>query len=318
MPFTHLFVARKLKFYQLVVLDQALQSGSLLHAARTLGLTQPAVTKIIHELESYFDAPLLIRSSRGVSATALGDMLARRGRSLLSELSLLIDDVNAFQNGTSGHILVGTLLPASDCLLPRAIHLLQQRAPDVRVSIRLGPSSQLFPALSMGRLDLVVGCLPEDWHSSHDFAKLKAKALYAEELAIVCGAHHPLAERETVSVAALHNYSWILPTRESLLRPAVESLFHESGLSVPSSCIESLSLLTNISLLQDQSTISVMPKKAAQLFSQGRLLATLVIDTRLKFGDVGYIQARKRDLRPAATLLRECLELVAAEEQHAI
>lgn len=318
MPFTHLFVARKLKFYQLVVLDQALQSGSLLHAARTLGLTQPAVTKIIHELESYFGAPLLIRSSKGVSATALGDMLARRGRSLLSELSLLIDDVNAFQNGTSGHICVGTLLPVSDSLLPRAIHLLQRRAPDVRISIRLGPSNQLFPALSMGRLDLVVGSLPDDWQSSHDFTRLKAKALYSEELAIVCGAHHPLTERETVNLVALRSYPWILPTRDSLLRTTLENLFHEAGLSAPANAIESLSLLTNIGLMQDQHTITVMPKKTAQLLSQGGLLTTLVIGTRLKFGDVGYIQARIRDLRPAATLLRECLELVAAEERQVI
>ena len=84
MQFTHLSVARKLKFYQLMVFDQVLQSGSLLRAAQALSLTQPAVTKIIHELESYFDAPLLVRGNRGVRATALGELVARRSKSLAS------------------------------------------------------------------------------------------------------------------------------------------------------------------------------------------------------------------------------------------
>ena len=92
--------ARKLKFYQLVVFDQVLQSGSLVRAAQALNLTQPAVTKIIHELESYFEAPLPVRSNRGVSATELGQVVVQRAKSLLAELRALTDEVNAFQEGT--------------------------------------------------------------------------------------------------------------------------------------------------------------------------------------------------------------------------
>jgi DNA-binding transcriptional LysR family regulator len=112
MKFTTISVARKLKFYQLVVFDQVLQSGSLVRAAQALNLTQPAVTKIIHELESYFDAPLLIRGNRGVTATELGELVVRRAKSLLAELRSLTDEVNAFQEGTSGHVMVGTLISA--------------------------------------------------------------------------------------------------------------------------------------------------------------------------------------------------------------
>lgn len=65
MKFSTQSIARKLKFHQLVVFEQVLQSGSLVRASQALNLTQPAVTKIIHELESYFEAPLLIRSNRG-------------------------------------------------------------------------------------------------------------------------------------------------------------------------------------------------------------------------------------------------------------
>ncbi|MBM7062512.1 LysR family transcriptional regulator [Pseudomonas sp. UL073] len=315
MQFTHLSVARKLKFYQLVVFDQVLQSGSLLRAAQALGLTQPAVTKIIHELESYFDAPLLIRGNRGVSATPLGNVLARRSKSLLAELRSLTDEVNAFQEGTSGHVLVGTLISASSSLLPRALQMLKQRAPKVLVSLRVGQMDQLFPALAVGEVDLVVGRVPDDWRWHHESSQLEAEVLYGEELSIVAGAHHPLIGQTPVSLADLLDYPWVLPTRDSLLRRTVDRLFDEAGLAVPSNVVESLSILTNISLMQDQQTVAVMPLEAARQFTGAGLLGTLDLGSHLQFGDIGYFRAGTRELGPAARLFRECLEQ-AGREQH--
>ncbi|RWU23265.1 LysR family transcriptional regulator [Pseudomonas alkylphenolica] len=315
MQFTHLSVARKLKFYQLVVFDQVLQSGSLLRAAQALGLTQPAVTKIIHELESYFGAPLLVRGNRGVSATPLGALMARRSKSLLAELRSLTDEVNAYQEGTSGHVLVGTLISASSSLLPHALQLLKQRAPKVLVSLRVGQMDQLFPALAVGEVDLVVGRVPDDWRWHHESSQLEAVVLYGEELAVVTGAQHPLTGQVPVSLAALLDYPWVLPTRDSLLRRTVDRLFDEAGLEAPSNVVESLSILTNLSLMQDQQTVAVMPLEAARQFIGAGLLRTLDLGSHLQFGDIGYFHAGNRELGPAARLFRECLEQ-ASQEQH--
>lgn len=94
-----LTVSRKLKFYQLVVFDQVVQSGSRLRAAQILNMTQPAVTKVIHEIESYFTAPLLVRSNRGVRLTELGEVVLRRARAMLAELRALTDEVQAHHEG---------------------------------------------------------------------------------------------------------------------------------------------------------------------------------------------------------------------------
>jgi len=94
-----LTVSRKLKFYQLVVFDQVVQSGSLVRAAQILNMTQPAVTKVIHEIESYFSAPLLVRSNRGVRLTELGEVVLRRARAMLAELRALTDEVQAHHEG---------------------------------------------------------------------------------------------------------------------------------------------------------------------------------------------------------------------------
>lgn len=218
MKFTTISIARKLKFYQLLVFDQVLQSGSLVRAAQALNLTQPAVTKIIHELESYFDAPLLVRSNRGVTATELGELVVLRAKSLLAELRSLTDEVNAFQEGTAGQVMVGTLISASTSLLPKAIRLLKQRAPGVLVSLRVGQMDQLFPALAVGEVDLVVGRVPDDWSWRNQSPSLDVEVLYGEELSVVAGAAHPLHGKGAISLHDLHAYPWVLPTRDSLLR----------------------------------------------------------------------------------------------------
>ncbi len=97
MKSTVVSVARKLKLYQLVVFDQVLRSGSLVGAAQALNLTQPAVTKIIHELEAFLGAALLVRGNRGVRATELGGVVVRRAHAMLTELRSLTDEVNAYR-----------------------------------------------------------------------------------------------------------------------------------------------------------------------------------------------------------------------------
>ena len=73
--------------------------------------------RAIQELESYFDGPLFSRSNRGVMRTDLGVLLGRRVKSLMGEFPYMTDEVNDFRLGTSGHVIVGTLIAASARLL---------------------------------------------------------------------------------------------------------------------------------------------------------------------------------------------------------
>ncbi|CAD5110077.1 LysR substrate-binding domain-containing protein [Zestomonas carbonaria] len=308
-------VARKLKFHQLVVLDQVLRSGSLLRAAQVLNLTQPAVTKIVHELESYFGAPLLVRGNRGVSATELGELVVSRARSMLADLRALADEVEAYRDGSAGHVMVGTLISASTWLLPQALQLLKQRAPGVLVSLRVGQMDQLFPAVAVGELDMVVGRVPDDWRWRDEAPQLEVEVLYGEELCVVAGAHHPLHDHGPVSLADLHGYPWVLPTRDSLLRRTADRLFADAGLDAPANMIESLSVLTNVSLMQDQRTVGLLPLETARQLAGNGILRPFDLGTTLQFGDIGCFYSASREPGPAARLFLDCLRL--ASQEHA-
>ncbi len=311
-----LTVSRRLKFYQLVVFDQVVQSGSLLRAAQVLNMTQPAVTKVMQEIESYFSAPLLVRSNRGVRLTELGDIVLRRARTMLAELRALTDEVEAYQEGISGHVVVGTLISASTSLLPLALRLLKERAPQVLVSVRIGQFDQLFPALIVGEVDLVIGRIPDDWRGREETRTLGVDQLYDECLSIVGGRRHPLHDQPELNLADLHSCPWILPPPDSLLRRTVNELFADASLPLPANVIESLSVLTNVALMQDQRTVGLLPMETARQLSDHGGIQIFKFCTPLRFGGIGCFYANNRNLGPAAKLFRECTRLAC--ERHVV
>ncbi|MNN19847.1 HTH-type transcriptional regulator GbpR [compost metagenome] len=267
----------------------------------------------MHELESYFTVPLLVRGNRGVSVTELGEVVLKRARSMLAELRSLSDEVEAYRKGMAGQVVIGTLISASTFLLPEAVRLLKARAPEVLVSVRVGQFDQLFPDLIAGAVDLVVGRVPDDWLSRSEALVLDVDVLYEEKLSIVAGNEHPLHSRAPVCLEDLHAFPWVLPPPGSLLRRTVNRLFAEAGLASPTNVIESLSVLTNVALMQDQQTVGVLPLETTHQLSGNGGIRPFDLSTPLRFGDIGCFRASRRHLGPAAKLLRECLQVASLE-----
>ncbi|ALS60880.1 LysR substrate-binding domain-containing protein [Pandoraea norimbergensis] len=307
LPWTALNLGRKLKFHQLQVFDRVLETGSLVRAANETGLTQPAVSKIVHELEACFEGPLFVRSNRGMQPTELGELLGHRVKSLMAELRYLTDEVNAFSAGTSGHVIVGTLISASADLLPRTIAMLKSRAPGVLVTVREATTAQLFPALASGDLDIVVGRLPERALPVANAFALTHEILFNESLCVVGGIRHWADSAARVPLAQLREGSWILPVPESPSRLAAERLFHDAGLLLPEDVVESLSILTNIGLMLESPRVALMPRAAAKPFVDSGLLRVLADTVSGSFGDVGYSLRSDKQPSPACERFVVCL-----------
>ncbi|ALS67566.1 LysR substrate-binding domain-containing protein [Pandoraea apista] len=310
LPWTALNLGRKLKFHQLQVFDRVLETGSLVRAANETGLTQPAVSKIVHELEACFEGPLFVRSNRGMQPTELGELLGHRVKSLMAELRYLTDEVNAFSAGTSGHVIVGTLISAAADLLPRTIAMLKSRTPGVLVTVREATTAQLFPALASGDLDIVVGRLPERALPLANAFALTHEVLFNESLCVVGGTRHWTQSPERVPLATLREGAWILPVPESPSRLAAERLFHDAGLPLPDDVVESLSVLTNIGLMLETPRVALMPRAAATPFVESGLLRVLADTVSGSFGDVGYSLRTDKQPSPACERFVACLREV--------
>ena len=304
-------LARRLRLQQLMLFEQVRASGSLLAAAGELAMTQPAISKSLHELESQVGGPLFVRGKRGVVLTELGRRFEPHAASMLAELRQLAETLNATQAGTRGQVVVGTLISASAALLPAAIERLRRDAPDVVVTVRVGPNTLLFPLLARGELDVVVGALPGATAvSGAERARLASQPLYEEALRVVVGAQHPLARRRKLALAELMGLDWIVPTPDSMAWPSVRAFFGATGL--PARRIESVSILTNLALLASSPMVALMPQAAAERFAHLGQVAVLPIRGLGAFGAVGYTV--RADRAPSAATERFLAALRAAGE----
>ncbi|UHL64155.1 LysR family transcriptional regulator [Paralcaligenes sp. KSB-10] len=306
-------LARKLRFSQLLVLEQVMQSRSILHAAQALNLTQPAVSKVVLELEAWFGEPLLVRSNRGVAPTEFGELIGRRAKTLLAELRAMTDELNAYKTGVLGHVIIGTLIAASSSLLPHAIARLKAQAPQVIVTLRVGQMDQLLPILATGDLDLVVGRIPDDqsWRASAQ--TVAAETLYRDELCVVAGRQHPQAKKKALGLHDLAGCPWILPTTDSSLRKTADRLFAQAGLPPPDNLVESMSVLTNLTLLSDFKTCAFMPRTIAMPFVESGMLSVLPVKGLDVFGDIGFFHRPSHSQGPAVELFKTCLREAVRE-----
>ena len=98
-----------MKLTGLRALMAAVEEGSLRAAARRLHVSQPALTKMIRELERELSTTLLRRSTTGVLATAQGMVLYERAIAADRELAHAVDQIQQLDGRMSGPLTVGAV-----------------------------------------------------------------------------------------------------------------------------------------------------------------------------------------------------------------
>lgn len=250
-------------------------------AAQELFLTQPAVTKAIRELEDQLGLKLFNRSNRGVEPTPEARFLGDRVDGILVQMQYFVRDINRLTDEKEGNIYVGTLISASASLLPQTINILKKEFPKVIITIKTGTTGELFPALSRGDIDCVVGRLPDSDTELIKHFNLSHEVLYQEKLNVVAGTNHPLSKKKKVQFDELSQYPWILPPPDSSTRLIIDNYFSSIDVQYPENIIESLSSIANISLLLKDNWLNIMSTQAAQPFIDTGILS------QIQCGEIG-------------------------------
>ncbi len=86
-----------------------IRSGSIGAGAKALGLTQPAVSKIIGDMESYFGSELIVRRNTGVSLTEAGQVFLNWSEAITREMKNMVNEMNALTNSAVVDVSFGFL-----------------------------------------------------------------------------------------------------------------------------------------------------------------------------------------------------------------
>jgi DNA-binding transcriptional LysR family regulator len=274
-----------LKTRHLQVFLAVAKAGSMQRAAREAHLTQPAISKLIGELEEMLGAALFERSRRGVVPTECGRVLINRAQLVLNDLENVKDEIAAIARGVIGCVRVGVLPVAEARVLSTTLLALRKTAPGLAVQIEDGTRDVMLSALRRGEIDCVIGRLG----AGDGDRDLHIEKLIQLPIAIVVSASHPLARKKRPSWADLLPYPWVLPQRGAPIRAAVDREFTDLGLPPPIPAIESTSFRLVQAVVSETDMIGVITYEASLAYVRTGELAVLPVKLSGRLPHIGVI-----------------------------
>lgn len=290
----------RLRMKQVALMLAIEERRTLRGAANQLGLTQPAATKMLHELEDALGQTLFDRVGRGLRLNAAGERVTAYFRSIRGNMEALNRELGGLKLGGAGKLSVGSIMAASPGRLTEALVQLKAELPFLAIEIAVDTSDRLLPQLGEGVLEVVIGRLIAHPATGHVF-----RAIDDEELAVVVGPEHPLTRKRKVTFDMLLASQWVLQPAGSPMRDVVNREFRDHDAAIPSGLVETGSILTTINLIRRSPLIAVIPKAVAQRDVEHGVLHILPYRLQRKLEAYGSVTLRDRPLsKPAEQFLK--------------
>ncbi|MEN3929824.1 LysR substrate-binding domain-containing protein [Microvirga sp. W0021] len=281
------------KLRQLKAFQEIIRCGSIRSAAKSLGQSQPALTRTLRELEATLGTALVTRGAHGISLTESGKAFAVRMHFILEELKRAQEELSHLNAHSQGKVAFGFSSLIAFTVLPGVIRDFRMRRPLAGISFKEAQLSNLIPALREGQLDFAIGSLNEDIPLS-EFIE---EPLFTAPFSIIASKDHPLAN--CTSIDELRHAAWFLPETsmgyykelENYLWPIEGSILHSDSIS------SILSLVTKIDVLSAIATAMLHP------LGLGDTIVALPIKPELPSATYSLIYPRKAPLTETARLM---------------
>jgi LysR family transcriptional regulator of abg operon len=282
-----------IKLHQLKAFKEVAETGSIRAASRSLGISQPALTKNIKELEGTLGVSLMSRGSNGVVLTMFGEDFLQHTWLILRELDLARETIRQQLGMLEGSIVrIGTGASLASSLLPDVFARFRQEFPLVKIHVSEGQVEPHLLRLRQGEFDFCINTAnPELNDCEFAFEKL----LDMEYLVFV-KTNHPLAH--ATALAELANCDWIFPEMRSGYHKQIFDLFIREGLN-PNIAIYSGSYLASVEILKKTDCLSVF---AVKKYNENGIVA-LDLDRVLPSASYYLIRRKGSPLSPLADRL---------------
>ena len=201
-------------------------AGAITEAANRLGLTQPALTRRVQQLEAEFGTTLLQRGRNGATLTDAGRIVADEGRALVERYDGLRQRVSEHASATEGTVRLGGGATAVSFVLPGAIAAFQTTYPGVHFQVKEASSSDVAEDVANGSLELGLVTLPVRK------AGLEIEPLLLDNVVLIAAADHPLARKKRLSLEALDGQNFVGFEGGSAIRQIVDDALRQAGVEI--------------------------------------------------------------------------------------
>src|SRR5450830_1759875 len=255
--------------------------------ANALGITQPAVSASISDLETSLGATLFQRTPKGMLLTEAGALLLFRAKRALAELRHAEADISALKGTTQGRVVVGALPLSRTTILPRAIASVIAAHPQLRITTIEGPFDSLAARLRAGDIDFILGALrPPEY----------ANDLHGEPL-----------------LDDMMRAQWILSSKGTPARALFESSMSRKDMPAPTEVVETSDLAILRGLLLHSDMVTAISAQQLEYEIHSNALQVLDFDLPRTSRTIGITQREESHPSPGAVVLMDAIREVATQ-----
>lgn len=263
-------------------------------AAKTLHLSQPALSRRIAKLEEQLGVRLLDRTTRSVALTALGQRFLQEVGSLVEKLDRSVSDLRDTAHLEAGDVTLGCVFSAVHHFLPAVIRSFRERHPNVLVRIIEEGADEVLACVQQGEADFGLNYI------GMQEPQVSFEPLLREPYVLACGADHALARRREVPWTELAAWDQVRVSQASRNRLFIDqALAHLPPLPRPVCEVRHVSTL--IGMVEAGLGVAVVPRLALP-DSRDRVVGVALVDP-IVTRTIGLIQRVGRSLSPAAQAL---------------
>lgn len=288
-----------MKDHQLKAWLRLADTGSIRAAARSLHLSQAAVTKAIRELEAEVDAPLVLRSSRGIEFTECGRQLTLRARLAQEQLDLALQDIRSLQGSRQGRVAIAVTPMVFLGALPAVLRAFRQAMPQAQLKLFDGLMPQALPLLREGMVDFaIVGSVASALDDD-----LSLERLDVMEMAVLCRRGHPLGG--STRWEQVCDAEWLMRLAPGSHHNVLLQWLAQQGLPLPRQRVEVASFGVSWGLLTRSDALTLAPARMLELAPYADLIQRVPLQLSLEPMDLGILTLRGKPLSQAAQHLAE-------------
>lgn len=296
-----------MKLKQVRDLITVAERGSLRSAARYLGVTQPAITRSIRELERELDVMLFERRPQGMELTDIGRMFIQRAKMAQNELQKAKEEVLQYKGEAQGSVTACLSSASHIALLSNSLKPFRDRYHQVRLNLIEGLFSDVEANLKNGTVDCYIGPISEDILSG----ELQLEKLFDNERQIFCRKGHPLANAK--SLKELESAEWISTPLTVYEDAELGPIFEHYGLTSPRLHVHAHSALSMMTATAFSDLLAMLPRQWAQSAWFQSLLNQIKVKEILPAPPIYIVTRSSLPLTPAAEYFCDMIRRAATD-----
>ena len=243
----------------LVALADALHFG---RAARSVAISQPALSAQIKELEELLGVSLFERSRPRVLVTGPGKEVVARARRLLAEIDELVNTATRTARPLCGPLWMGVIPTVAAYLLPRVLPAVRRGYPDLQLFLREDQTSRLVDLIAAGKLDVLLLALPAEAPGCDSVV------LFREPFVAALPKKHPLAAKRRLHQRDLEDEVVLLLEDGHCLRNDAMAVCRASG-AREADQVRATSLGTLTQMVAGGLGVTLLPSLAVKVEARG-------------------------------------------------